>query len=175
MSHKKLLRMKNFSLLRFDKSCGIFGCFYRDCYDYPIAYEDGLVSRFKSVAAGRKVWGFVLKGYVISVYPILDKTPAEAADYCQDKTFAGRSYCLVPLSVMNKVVRDIAGFNILIEHLGGKPLESRWYMAQNDKWLTPEWRLDERVYGVNPAFFDEGTASFIDKDMTAAFYPAVKI
>lgn len=90
--------MNNFSLLRFDKSCGIFGCFYRDCYDYPIAYEDGLVSRLKSVAAGRKVWGFVLKGYVISVYPVFDKTPAEAADYCRDKTFAGRPYCLVPLS-----------------------------------------------------------------------------
>ena len=167
--------MKNFSLLRFDKSCGIFGCFYRDCYDYPIAYEDGLVSRFKSVATGRKVWGFVLKGYVISVYPVFDKTPAEAADYCRDKTFAGRSYCLVPLSVMNKVVRDIAGFNMLIEHLGGEPLESIWYMARNDKWLTAKGQLDAQTSGVNPAFFDRGTAFFIGKDVKAAFYPAVKI
>lgn len=174
--------MKNYVLLHEDKSCGLlFSLLHRDkskFYPYPVVYEDGLISRFKSASSGRKVWGFCCKGYIISINPAPEEmSPREAKEYCQNNIFAGQKYRLVPRAVMRNIFNNSLIINELLENLGGTPFEAKWYMAANDRYTTDisGRTIDPNITcGVSPRMSEGKGFFYIPEDSKAAFYPAVK-
>ena len=171
--------MENSVLLYWDDSCGFFSFFRRDDeyrYRYPVVYEDGLVSYLKSASQGRKAWGFVYKGYAVSIVPApYEMFPEEAKEFCQKNSFAGRNYCLLPWSVMTKMMRKVLVVNDLIRKLGGVPVETKWYMAENDHWLNEKYCFIPELCGVKPKMNYVREIVFVGKDAKADFYPAIKL
>lgn len=180
----KLLIMKNSVLLKEDRSCT--GFWYLVCnsrsemYPYPIAYEDGLISRLKSAADGRTAWGIVFKGYIISLRPAeKEMTVSEIENYCKANTFAGRPYCVVKGNVMIKFMRNIITINRIIKELGGVPYKSEWHIAKNNEYVGLNGVHKPTYYGVHPQISYTSENGFrgiwvIPTDMEITFYPAIK-
>lgn len=167
--------MENNVLLHFDESYWIFKRFFRECYEFPVVYEDGLISRYKKNAGKKKAWGFIVGSCIVAIHPAVEEmTPAKANDYCKTLRFAGRLGCLPPESVLNKVKRNVFAVNEMLTQLGGTPFEAKWYMAENDCWCNANLMLSQRTSGVHMQI-NGNAAFFISEYDTAPFYPAVKI
>lgn len=168
--------MENKVLLRFDKSCKPFRYLLRDKYAYPIVYEDGLVSRLRSSAKGRKAWGYLINGYIVAISRPERMTYSEAREYCNKMTFAGMPCVIPPRGILKKIIVNLPIVNNLISELGGMLFEGEWYMAENDRFCVDiTGKLDARACVLHPSEPISVGASFIEEDVKAAFYPAVKI
>ena len=172
--------MKNYALLKFDQSDSFWHrvSHKEEYYKFPIVYEDGFVSYRKKVAMEHGApWGFVCKGYIISLRPTEEMLPETSKVYCAEHVFAGRPICIPPRAVMKKVLAHIFIINDMIKELGGKPFANDWYMAQNDKFGDLAGRQNKDIIlAVHPQISDEKKGFYIiDKNTIASFYPAVKI
>lgn len=171
--------MKNYALLQFDRSDSFWHRFSHkeEYYHYPVTYEDGFVSYRKNVAKEHgNPWGFICKGYVISLHPTPEMLPTATKDYCAEHIFAGRQICIPPRAVMKKVFNHIFEINDMLKALGGEPFANDWYMAQNDKWGDLAGRPDtDIILAVHPQISDFGKCVCLGKDASAAFYPSVKL
>ena len=114
--------MKNYAVLKLDRSDSFWHrvSHKSDYYKFPVAYEDGFVSYRKNVAKDHGApWGFICKGYIISLHPTPEMFHYEAKTYCEERLFAGRSVCIPPRAVMKKVFNHILVINDMIKELGG--------------------------------------------------------
>lgn len=141
-------------------------------FPYPIVYEDGLISNLKSDKENRKVWGFIYKKHIISIYAE-KMSPKEAREFCKKNIFAGKNYCIVPRAIMKKILQNTSLINSLIKELGGTLIKSQWYMAANDRWLDKDFILDKKICGVHPLIKPVRNCCFIDEETDAYFYPAI--
>lgn len=178
--------MKNSVLLTKDLSCSDIWYFIHynssKMYRYPIAYEDGLISRLKSASNGRKAWGIVFKDYIISIHPAeKEMTPPQIEDYCKEHTFAGLPYCVVNGNVMKKVMRRLPSFNHIIKELGGVPFEAKWYVVKNNEYVAPNGVYSPTYYALHPhtSFASENRPHkciwTIQTYQETTFYPAIKL
>ena len=171
--------MKNYAVLKLDRSDSFWHRISHksDYYKFPVAYEDGFVSYRKNVAKDHGApWGFICKGYIISLHPTPEMFPFDAKTYCEERLFVGRSVCIPPRAVMKKVFNHILVINDMIKELGGEPFANDWYMAQNDKFGDLAGRPNKDIIlGVHPQISDNGACMYIDNNTQASFYPAVKI
>ena len=169
--------MKNYSLLHFDESRSIWRRIFRNCYRYPIVYEDGLISYLKTSSAGRKAWGYVVGGYAISFFEAPDfMQPEKAKAYCQSVVVFGRSCCVPPLSVFREVLRRRLAINELIFAFKGNPIQaSCWYMVENDKWRDADGNLKQSMCGAHLNFPDNHCAILVSRHCVLPFYPAIKL
>ena len=176
---KNYLEMKNYALLKFDQSDSFWHRFShkQEYYKFPIVYEDGFVSYRKNVTQGHgNPWGFICKGYIISLHPTPEMLPAATKDYCGEHIFAGRPICIPPRAVMKKVLNHIFEINDMLKALGGEPFANDWYMAQNDKFGDLACRPNKDIIlAVHPQMSDAWSCTCFDANTKAAFYPAVKI
>ncbi len=169
--------MKNYVLLTKDESCGLWGVFKSksgEMYAYPVVYEDGLVSRWKSAKKERKAWGILFKRYIISIRPAeKEMTIAQIEDYCQQHTFAGMPCCVVKGTILKKFMRKLPVINSIIKELDGVPFEAKWYVAKNNE------NEGSLYYGVHPCATYVAGNGFqgcfyeISSDMKTQFYPAI--
>lgn len=168
--------MENNVLLHFDESYWIFKRFFHECYEFPAVYEDGLISRYKENAGKKKAWGFIVDGYIVAIHPVAEEmTPAKANDYCKTRRFAGRLGCLPSESVLKKIKRNVFAVNEMLAQLGGTAFQSKWYMAENDRWYNADFKLSPSISAVNMGMYTENAAFFVGEETAAPFYPAVKI
>ena len=178
--------MKNYSVPVYDKSCNY--CYWifhkKECYEFPVFYKDGLVSRLKSSSVGREPWGVLLGSYIVSIKCAPhDMTPAEAKEYCDNRIVAGRCVCIPSRAVMKRLLRNWKVVNEIIRELGGNELEVKWYMAANDTFTSCSSgaTCDDIMLGISLAHLDDcannGTKICweVPSDMKIAFYPAVRI
>ena len=158
------------------KAIGFSNVFFRKCYEFPVVYEDGLISRYKEDAGKKKAWGFIVDGYIVAIHPAAEEmTPAKANDYCKTRRFAGRLGCLPSESVLKKIKRNVFVVNEMLAQLGGTAFQSKWYMAENDRWYNADFTLSWSTSAVNMGMYAENAAFFVDEETAAPFYPAVKI
>ena len=168
--------MKKNVLLSYDESCGCLGNFSKDVFPYPVAYTDGFVSRLKSSAQGRTPWGFLIKGYIVSINPPKQEmTHAMAVDYCNNQMFAGSKCCMLPRGVLIIMMKNLQEINQMIFELGSEPLESRWYMAGRDCWIDESHSLYNKIYGVHPHYLYVGTIKTYNEHDQCLFFPAIKV
>ena len=171
--------MKNYALLKFDQNDSFWQrVFHKEkYYKFPIVYEDGFISHHKEVSRNHgKAWGFVCKGYVVSLSSTPEMFPDEAQSYCKEHSFAGRPFCIPPRAVIKKVFAHIFAINDMIKTLGGTTFINDWYMAQNDKWGDFAGRSNPNIIlAVHPQAFDYGVCLCLGKNAKAKFYPAVKL
>ncbi len=154
-----------------------FKTLFKERYPYPIAYTDGTISRLKSIKEGRTAVGFIVKGYIITFHPV--EVEAKEA-YCYNKVVknTGCFSKLPPLSVMKKVMRNVKKVNEIIKDFNGTPFESKWYGAENDRYLYPMnhtygGNIIKKVIGIHPFISRSNQVTFLEDKVV--FYPAIRV
>lgn len=182
----KIIIMKNYSELNYDKSCFIFYHFFhqKECYKFPVVYDDGTVSQLKSSSEERTPCGILCKGYIVSIWQSPEKmTPQEATNYCKSKSIAWRPSCIPPRKVMRKLLKNVTMVNQIIQDLGGDLIEDKWYMVTNDTFTSSPagYPLDDIMLGINLHHLDDyanrgGKICWqVTPNTKISFYPAAKI
>ena len=178
--------MKNYSVLSYDQSCSLgYWLFHqKECFRFPVVYKDGLVSRLKASLKGREPWGILCKGHIVSVRNAPKKmTPQEAKEYCDHQAIAGRCTYVPPMRVMRALLKNVATVNEIIRELGGDELESKWYMATNDRFTSNFGGAprDDIMLGISLLHLDDCDEKGrkicweVGPDTKIAFYPAVEV
>lgn len=105
-------------------------CWFEKHFDYPVVYDDGLVSQRKADLEGRKPLGILFNNFMILLHGYEKKVRPEAArDYCNSITLAGIG-CDVPSWVLlDAIKREWYEINSLLTQLGGRPFKNAWYLA----------------------------------------------
>lgn len=125
-------------------------CWFEKHFDYPVVYDDGLVSQRKADLEGRKPLGILFNNFIILLQGYEKKIKPEAAqDYCNGITLASIG-CEVPSwRLLDAMKRECYEINSLLVQLGGRPLKNAWYLAlgysQNDKYSCIHFLYPDRT------------------------------
>lgn len=104
----------------------------KQCFDFPVVYTDGLVSRCKNDREGRTPWGVVFDGCLVPVRDAPVKMqPRAGAEYCRSVSFAGCRGSVPSFQWLEKVNRKVNLFNCHRTVLGGEALKVDYYLSNS--------------------------------------------
>lgn len=169
--------MKNYALIKYDKSNSLLYrlCHKDECFQYAVVYTDGTISYLKSLTDKKEAWGIVFKGYVVSITS-RRMSPIQVDEFCKNSIFLGKNCCILPLNIMEKIIKNVHSFNEILNELNGTLLDAHWYMAKNDRWVDENFAYDPRFCVINPQVKNNcREAIFISENDEGIFYPAVKL
>ncbi|MBO5039088.1 MAG: hypothetical protein J6C85_06530 [Alphaproteobacteria bacterium] len=124
-------------------------CWFEKHFDYPVVYDDGLVSQRVTDFEGRKPLGILFRDFVFSLQGFEKQVKTEEAkDYCRSITFAGIG-CEVPSwELLDAIKSEWKKVNSLLSLLGGKPFQNAWYLvlgySQDDQYSCIHFLYPDR-------------------------------
>jgi len=105
----------------------------KQCFDFPVVYTDGLVSRCKNDREGRTPWGMVFDGCLVPVRDAPVKMqPRAGAEYCRSVSFAGCQGSVPSFQWLEKVNKRLVSVDRMRETLGGDRLKNDYYLSDAD-------------------------------------------
>lgn len=101
------------------------------CFDFEVAYSDGVVSRLVKDRKKRTPVGIVVRGWLIlrKDAPKM-MTWAEGIKYCADIKVSGKGCQLCPVDLRCFLVNYGGGINSLLCDLGLEPFDDEFYFCQ---------------------------------------------
>ena len=91
-----------------------------NCYPFPVAYTDGLMSFCRQDTVGRVPWGLILGKYILKLVDNpqpMEITQTEA--YCKNIVFCGQRAILMPIELLRYIKRNVCAINSALSELGG--------------------------------------------------------